>query len=67
MATFVMLREFRKSSDKEISVGVLITVHYLIDLGGFGVTCSPQDPRFSGSNVKILSTSPLGGINWGSQ
>ena len=40
-------------------------------LGGLGVTCSPRDPRFAGSNpaeidgffqdVKILSTSPPGG------
>ena len=41
-----------------------------VGLGGLGVTCSPRDPRFTGSNpaevdgffqdVKILSTSPLG-------
>ena len=42
------------------------------------VTCSPQDPRFAGSNpaevngffkdVKILSTSPLGGtLSWRSE
>ena len=40
-------------------------------LTGLGVTCSPRDPRFAGSNpadvdgffqdVKILSTSPPGG------
>ena len=40
-----------------------------VGLGGLGVTCSPRDPRFAGSNpaevdgffqdVKILSTSPL--------
>ena len=45
-------------------------------LGGLGVTCSPRDPRFAGSNpaevdgfcqdVKLLSTSPPGGaLNWG--
>ena len=31
------------------------------DLGGLGVICLPQDPRFAGSNVqdvKILITSP---------
>ena len=42
-----------------------------IGLGGLGVTCSPRDPRFAGSNptevdgffqdVKILSISPPGG------
>ena len=47
-----------------------------IGLGGLGVTCSPRDPRFAGSNpaevdgsfqgIKILSTSSLGGIlSWG--
>ena len=46
------------------------------DLGGLGVTCSPRDPRYAGSNpaevdgffqdVKILSTSPPGGtLSWG--
>ena len=44
---------------------------YVVGLGGLGVTCSPRDPRFAGSNpaevdeffqdAKILSTSPLGG------
>ena len=43
---------------------------YFVSLGGLGVTCSPRDPRFAGSNlsevdgffqdVKIMSTSPLG-------
>ena len=44
--------------------------------GGLGVTCSPRDPRFAGSNpavvegffqdIKILSTSPPGGnLSWG--
>ena len=42
-----------------------------VGLGGLGVTCSPRDPRFTGSNlaevdeffqdVKILSISPPGG------
>ena len=47
-----------------------------VGLGGIGVTCSPRDPRFAGSNpaevdgffqgVKILSTSPPGGtLSWG--
>ena len=50
----------------------------LVGLGGFGVMCSPQDPRFAGSNptevdgffqdVKILSTSPPGEtLSWGSR
>ena len=44
---------------------------YLVGLGDLRVTCSPRDPRFSGSNpaevdgffqdVKILSTSLPGG------
>ena len=49
-----------------------------VDLGGLGITCSPRDPRFAGSNptvvdgffqdVKILSTSPPGGtLGWGSR
>ena len=49
-----------------------------VGLGGFGATCSPRDPRLAGSNptevdgffqdVKILSTSPLGGtLSWGSR
>ena len=47
-----------------------------VGLGGLGVTCSPQDPRFASSNPteidgffqdeKILSTSPPGGtLSWG--
>ena len=47
-----------------------------VGLCGLGVTCSPRDPRFAGSNpaevdgffqdVKILSTSPPGGtLSWG--
>ena len=49
-----------------------------VGLGGLGVTCSPRDPRFAGSNpaevggffhdVKILSTSPPGGtLSWESR
>ena len=47
----------------------------VVGLGGLGVTCSPRDPRFAGSNsaevdgffqdVKILSTSPPGGTKLG--
>ena len=49
-----------------------------VGLGGLGVTCSPRDPRFAGSDpaevdgffqdVKILSTSPPGRtLNWESR
>ena len=49
-----------------------------VGLGGLVVTCFPRDPKFAGSNstevegffqdVKILSTSPLGGtLSWGSR
>ena len=49
-----------------------------VGLDGLGVTCSPRDPRFAGSNptevdgllqdVKILSKNPPGGtLSWGSQ
>ena len=52
--------------------------HGGVGLGGLGVTCSPRDPRFAGSNpadvdgcfqeVKLLRTSPPGGIlSWRSQ
>ena len=44
---------------------------FSVGLGDLGITCSPPDPRFAGSNptevdgffhdVKILSTSPPGG------
>ena len=47
-----------------------------VGLGGLGVTCSPRDPNFAGSNpteinglfqgVKTLRTSPPGGaLCWG--
>ena len=49
----------------------LIFYYRQFGLGGLGVTCSPRDQRFAGSNpaevdgffqdVKILSTSPRGG------
>ena len=50
----------------------------LVGLGGLGVTCSPRDQRFGGSNPAevdgfsqdaiTLSTSPPGGIlSWGSR
>ena len=55
-----------------------VTNSMAVCLGGLGVTCSPRDPRFAGSNlaevdgffqdVKILSTSPPGGtLNLGSR
>ena len=55
-----------------------ILMNCTVGLGGLGVTCSPRDPRFAGSNptevdgffqnVKILSKSPPGGtLNWGSR
>ena len=55
----------------------ILTLHEVV-LGGLGVTCSPRDPSFAGSNpvefdgffqdVKILSTSPPGRIlSWGSR
>ena len=53
-----------------------VNVNY-VGLGGLGVTCSPQDPRFAGlnaaevngffQNIKILIASPPGGtLNRGS-
>ena len=60
------------------NVQIQISNPAYVGLGGLGVTCSPRDPRFAGSNpaevdgffqdVKILSTSPPGGtLSWGSQ
>ena len=57
---------------------ILVVTYLDVDLGGLGVTCSPRDPRFAGSNpaevdgffqdVKILNTSPPGGtLNWESR
>ena len=53
-------------------------IPYAVGLGGLGVSCSPRDPRFAGSNpaevdgffkdVKILSRNPKGGtLSWGSR
>ena len=57
-------------SSKSLQI-LLLSVAY-VGLGGLGVTCSPRDPKFEGSNptdveeffqdVKILSTSPPGGL-----
>ena len=51
---------------------LLISISFLVNHGGLGVTCSPRDPKFACSNlaevdgffqdVKFLSTSPLGVI-----
>ena len=61
------------------SLHLYLFTHEWAYLGGLGVTCSPRDPRFAGSNptevdgfffqdVKILSTSPPGGtLRWGSR
>ena len=60
---------------------ILMVVKFIcmtVDLGDLGVTCTPRDPRFAGSNptevdgfcqdVKILSTShPRGTLSWGSR
>ena len=63
---------------KRIKINIGITNWSIFSLPGLGVTCSPRDPRFAGSNpteadgffqdVKILNTSPPGGtLNWGSR
>ena len=54
---------------KPIKTKVINTL--IVGLGNLGVTCSPRDPKFAGSNpaevdgvfhgVKILSSSPPGG------
>ena len=53
-------------------VMVIILLLLIVVVGGLGVMCSPPNPRFAGSNpaevdgffqdVKLLSTSPSGGI-----
>ena len=63
---------------EEDAIEVLYTMVFTVGLGGLGIPCSPGDPRFATSNpvevdgffqdVKIVSTSPLGGIlSWGSR
>ena len=53
-------------------------VGLVVGLTGLGVTCSPRDPKFAGTNPaevdeffqdgKILSTSPPGGtVSWDSR
>ena len=32
------------------SIDLSLTITLAVDLGGLGVTCSPRDPRFAGSN-----------------
>ena len=55
---------------------IYISLTYTFGLGGLGVTCSPRDPRFGGSNptdvdgffqdLKILRTGPPGDtLGWG--
>ena len=59
-----------------IIIIVIVIIIIIFGLGGLGITCSPRDPRFAGSNpaevnaffqgVKILNTNPPGGIlSWG--
>ena len=59
-------------------IGAIILSIFSVGLGGLGITCSPPDPRFAGSNpaavdgffqdIKILSKSPPGGtLGWGSR
>ena len=64
---YTLLSVFVSKHCKVFSIFLLVIQ---VGLGGFGVTCSPRDPRFEGSNptkvdgffqdVKILSTSPPG-------
>ena len=62
------------SGARQLYIGFVPYVHF----GGLGVTCSPRDSRFAGSNpaevdgffqdLKILSRSPPGGaLSWGSR
>ena len=54
-----------------LAVNIGKTKYMEVGLGSLGVTWSPRDPRFAGSNptgvdvffqdIKVLSTSPLGG------
>ena len=68
---------YKKNSVRKIYNANLESNWICVDLGGLGVTCSPRDPKFAGSNpdevdrffqdVKILSTNPPGGtLSWGS-
>ena len=59
------------SSVSNTYIKVYIVIMILVGLGGLGITSSPPDTRFAGSNptevggffqdVKIMSTSPPGG------
>ena len=66
---FINLVKFRETEEHQNSICVI---------GGLGVTCSPRDLKFAGSNptkvdgffqdVKILSTNPPGEtLSWGSR
>ena len=56
-----------------VSIFVIMILTITVGVGGLGVMCLPQDPRFVGSNLaevngffqdlKILSTSPLRGTH----
>ena len=70
--------EVKKGKGKPGARISLLLLKSTVGLGGLGVTCSPRDPGFAGSNptevygffqdVKILSTSPPGGtLSWGSR
>jgi len=61
-----------------VTVIMIIIIIIIIIIDGLGVTCSPRDTRFAGSNpdevhgffqdVKILSTSPpVGTLGRGSR
>ena len=78
---FVCSRQYRPwiNIDRIMCFSFFVVLNStVVGHGGLGVTCSPRDPRFAGSNpaevdeffqdVKILSTSPPGGIlSWGSR
>ena len=60
----------KKAFTEKLISNLTLIRYYVVDLGGLGVTCSPRDPWFAGSNpaevmhsfqdVKIQSTSPPG-------
>ena len=66
------IRSFEIQQARLLVLGENIeTMGIIVVLGGLGVTCSPRDPMFAGSNpaevdeffqdVKILSICPTGG------
>ena len=42
---------FFTSYTRNCSFTFIFLYHSLVDLGSLGVTCSPRDPRFAGSNL----------------